>query len=131
MHAPPPGEVHLYLVRIPSRDEDLGALLARLTPEERERSTRKRVAEKRREYVAGQATLRSVLGAALGIPAADLIRRKEKLFREVGDPECDYSDTAAIRLLAEHPRLMERPIVVRGDRAAIGRPPENVLSLLD
>lgn len=68
---------------------------------------------------------------ALGIPARDLIRRKEKLFAEVGDADTRYSDTAAVNLLADHPRLIERPIVVRGDKAAIGRPPENVLELTD
>lgn len=68
---------------------------------------------------------------ALGIPARDLIRRKEKLFAEVGDADARYSDTAAVNLLAEHPRLIERPIVVRDDKAAIGRPPENVLELMD
>lgn len=66
---------------------------------------------------------------ALGIPATDLLRRKEKLFREVcADGEPDNAE--AIRLLAAHPQLMERPIVVCGDRAVIGRPPENVLELL-
>lgn len=66
---------------------------------------------------------------ALGIPARDLIRRKEKLFDEVGDTEARYSDSAAVNLLADHPRLIERPIVVKGDRAVIGRPPEDILEL--
>ena len=68
---------------------------------------------------------------ALGIPARELIRRKEKLFAEIGDADIRYSDNAAINLLAEHPRLIERPIVVRGSAAVIGRPPENVLKLID
>ncbi len=66
---------------------------------------------------------------ALGIPARELIRRKEKLFSDVGDAEIRYSDSAAINLLAEYPKLIERPIVVRNDRAVIGRPPENVHEL--
>ncbi|MCA9084663.1 MAG: arsenate reductase (glutaredoxin) [Planctomycetaceae bacterium] len=65
----------------------------------------------------------------LGIDAAELLRTKEKLFREVF-PEGTPSDAQAISLMAEHPRLMERPIVVVGDKAAIGRPPENILPLL-
>ena len=68
---------------------------------------------------------------ALGIPARELIRRKGKLFAEVGDPNLRYSDSAAVNLLAEHPRLIERPIVVCDGRAVIGRPPENVLDLLN
>ena len=67
---------------------------------------------------------------ALGIPARELIRRKEKLFAESGEADIRHSDSAAIRLLAEHPRLIERPIVVRGSAAVIGRPPENVLKLI-
>jgi arsenate reductase len=68
---------------------------------------------------------------ALGIPARELIRRKEKLFAEIGDADIRYSDSAAINLLAEHPRLIERPIVVRGSAAVIGRPPENILKLVE
>ncbi|MCH2210652.1 MAG: arsenate reductase (glutaredoxin) [Fuerstiella sp.] len=68
---------------------------------------------------------------ALGIPARALIRRKEKLFTEVGDPDTRYSDSAAVNLLVAYPRLMERPIVVRGDKAVIGRPPENTLELIE
>ena len=68
---------------------------------------------------------------ALGIPARELIRRKEKLFTEVGDPDLRYSDSASVNLLAEHPRLIERPIVVCDGRAVIGRPPENILDLLN
>jgi len=67
---------------------------------------------------------------ALGVPARELIRRKDKQFTEVGDPDTRYSDSAAVNLLAEHPQLIERPIVVRDSRAVIGRPPENVLALL-
>ena len=68
---------------------------------------------------------------ALGIPARELIRRKEKLFAEVGNEKIRYSDSAAVDLLAEHPRLMERPIVVRKGRAVIGRPPENISLLME
>ncbi len=68
---------------------------------------------------------------ALGIPARELIRRKEKLFAEVGDHDVRYTDSAAVNLMTEYPQLIERPIVVGDDRAVIGRPPENVLSLLE
>ena len=75
-----------------------------------------------------EAELRRIV-RALGIPARDLIRRKEKLFQEVGDAEIRYSDSEAIKLLAEHPRLIERPIVVCEGQAVIGRPPENIQEL--
>lgn len=65
----------------------------------------------------------------LGISAADLLRTKEKLFREVC-PDGQPTSAEAIQLMADHPRLMERPVVVTSKGAAIGRPPENVLDLL-
>ncbi|GAB5443988.1 MAG: arsenate reductase (glutaredoxin) [Fuerstiella sp.] len=65
----------------------------------------------------------------LGIPATDLLRTKEKLFREVC-PDSSPSNAEALQLMADHPRLMERPIVVTKKGAAIGRPPENVLEVI-
>jgi len=65
--APAPGEAHLYLVRVPGAGVSLEPLLARLSDEERARAADKRVEGKRREYVTGQACLRTLLGAALGI----------------------------------------------------------------
>jgi arsenate reductase len=41
------------------------------------------------------------------------------------------SEEAIIAALASHPRLLERPIVIRGERAVVGRPPERVLALCD
>jgi arsenate reductase (glutaredoxin) len=52
----------------------------------------------------------------------DLVRRTGE--RGVGDEE-------AIRLMAKHPELMQRPVVVRGDRAVLARPVERALELLD
>jgi arsenate reductase len=66
----------------------------------------------------------------IGDPPADLVR-KDKRFKELGlDPE-DYTTKAAVAaLLLEHPELMQRPIVVRGKRAVIARPPEKLDALL-
>jgi arsenate reductase (glutaredoxin) len=59
-------------------------------------------------------------------PPADLVR-KDPFFRDLGlDPE-DYTTPAAVAdLLAQHPRLMQRPVIVRGDKAIIGRPKDRV-----
>ena len=75
--------------------------------------------------------LERVLGL-LGRRPAELIRFKDKAAAELGlTPGDGRDDGQWLDLLAEHPALMERPVVVRGGRAALGRPPEKVLALLD
>lgn len=66
----------------------------------------------------------------LGMDAQDLIRKKEPIYKELGLDKRRLSQKEAIQVLHEHPRLMERPIVIKGNRAVIGRPPENVRELL-
>ena len=66
----------------------------------------------------------------LGIEPRDLMRKGESLYRELGLATRDLSREEAIQILHEHPQLIERPIVVKGRRAVIGRPPENVAELL-
>lgn len=64
----------------------------------------------------------------LGLRPKQLVRTKEEAFAKL---KLDLDDDAAVlQALAKHPVLLERPIVVRGKRAAIGRPPENVRALL-
>jgi arsenate reductase len=68
---------------------------------------------------------------AIPNPPADLVR-KDKRFQELGLDAADYTTKAAVvKLLLEHPELMERPVVFRGERAVIARPSENVLELVD
>ncbi len=59
-----------------------------------------------------------------------MVRTKEKLFREQGLSR-DSDAGTLIRAMAEHPRLIERPIGIRGDTARLGRPPEKLLELLE
>ncbi|EMI15863.1 arsenate reductase [Rhodopirellula maiorica SM1] len=67
----------------------------------------------------------------LGIKPEQLVRKKEKLFGELGLGDKQLSDNDWIATLAAHPKLIERPIVVHGKKAAIGRPLENITQLLD
>jgi arsenate reductase (glutaredoxin) len=63
-------------------------------------------------------------------PVADLVR-KDKRFKELNLNAADYVDKkAVVALLLEHPELMQRPIVIRGKRAVIARPPEKLEALL-
>ena len=76
-----------------------------------------------------RATLAALL-RKLGIPARELIRRNEPEFAALGLDGPDVSDDALLDAMASHPKLIERPIVVAGRQARIGRPPEAVLEIL-
>lgn len=65
----------------------------------------------------------------LDIRPLTLIRKREDVFKNQYQGK-DLSDEEWIEVLVAHPRLIERPIVIKGDRAIIGRPPENVRELL-
>ena len=67
---------------------------------------------------------------ALNLKAADLLRTGEAEYRDLGLDGVDVTEDQRIRAMASHPRLIERPIVVRDGRARLGRPPENVLELI-
>lgn len=62
--------------------------------------------------------------------ARQLMRCKEALYSTLGLADPALSEQALIAAMVEHPQLIERPIVVRGDQARLGRPPEQVLALL-
>jgi arsenate reductase (glutaredoxin) len=65
----------------------------------------------------------------LGVRPIEIVRRGEPQYRELGLGD-DTPDEEVLRAMAEHPILIERPIVVRGGRAVVGRPPESVRELL-
>ena len=66
----------------------------------------------------------------LGMPARELMRRKEAPYRELGLDDPSLTRRELVAAMASHPILIERPVVVCGRRAAIGRPPERVLEIL-
>ena len=66
----------------------------------------------------------------LGIAPWELLRRGEKVFKELGLDK-NTADQALIEAMSANPILIERPIVIHAGRAALGRPPESVLGLLD
>jgi arsenate reductase (glutaredoxin) len=66
-----------------------------------------------------------------GRPARELFRAREPVHSELGLGDREVDDDEAIALMAEHAALMQRPVVVRGDRAVLARPVERVDELFD
>jgi len=60
----------------------------------------------------------------------DLLRKSEPIYRQLGLGKDEFSNDQIISLMVEHPDLMQRPIVERGNKAILGRPTENVKELL-
>ncbi|MGO4549721.1 arsenate reductase (glutaredoxin) [Lysobacter sp. 2RAF19] len=76
-----------------------------------------------------KAELRAIV-RKLGLPARALLRTGEDAYKDLGLADPSLDEAALIDAMHAHPILIERPIFVRGDRAVIGRPIENVLQLL-
>ncbi|WP_426111878.1 arsenate reductase (glutaredoxin) [Pseudomonas sp. DSP3-2-2] len=75
------------------------------------------------------AQLRELL-AKLGVGARQLLRTGEDDYKTLNLGDKSLSDDDLIAAMATHPKLIERPILIAGDKAAIGRPPENILEIL-
>jgi arsenate reductase len=74
--------------------------------------------------------IKRVLGF-LGSAPLDLVRKKEPPFKALGLADSSVTDDAIIQAMTENPVLIERPVVIHGDRAVVGRPPEAVLELIN
>lgn len=66
----------------------------------------------------------------LDLSPRELLRHNETAYQEAGLDDDSLSNSAIIRIMVAHPVLIERPIVICGDKAVIGRPPENVLAII-
>ena len=77
-----------------------------------------------------EATIRDLLAKA-GVGPRDVLRLREPLVAELGLLDEGVTDDELIAAIAAHPRLLQRPLAVRGDRALLARPIERVLELLD
>jgi arsenate reductase (glutaredoxin) len=66
----------------------------------------------------------------MNLKPRDVMRKGEPIYKQLGLAEDKFTDTQLIALMIEHPDLLQRPIVERGDRAVLGRPTENVKELL-
>ncbi len=77
-----------------------------------------------------EATLKFIL-KSLGINAMQLVRRHEDEFKQAGLDKDNITEDEIIKAMVKYPKLIERPIVVNGNKVAIGRPPKNILTILD
>lgn len=75
------------------------------------------------------AELKTIL-AKLGISARDLLRKGEDDYKKLNLKDPDLSEAALIDAMVNHPKLIERPIVINNDKARLGRPPESVLDIV-
>lgn len=80
------------------------------------------------ETTPSEEEIHSVL-TLLGIGARALMRTKEPIYKSL-ELKTVTDENALIKAMAEHPKLIERPIVIMGNKAVIGRPPEKVVSLI-
>ncbi|PKA31096.1 arsenate reductase (glutaredoxin) [Cedecea lapagei] len=77
------------------------------------------------------ATLRQLLSMLGMASARELMRRKEDLYKSLNLDDSHLTEDALIQAMVENPKLIERPIVVANGEARIGRPPEDVLEILN
>lgn len=73
--------------------------------------------------------LRDLL-AKLGLTARQLLRTGEDEYKALGLDDASLSEDQLIAAMTQHPKLIERPILVAGSKAVVGRPPEKVLEIL-
>lgn len=77
----------------------------------------------------GKSDMAGIL-ALLGLRPRELMRKKEAEYKANGLDSPELSDEQLLDALLEHPVLIERPIVLANGKAAVGRPPENVLEII-
>ncbi|WP_114418810.1 arsenate reductase (glutaredoxin) [Marinospirillum perlucidum] len=68
--------------------------------------------------------------AKLGMTARELMRKGEAVYKEEQLNNPELSEDALIQAMAEHPKLMERPVLITDDKAVVGRPPEQILDII-
>ena len=84
------------------------------------------------EYLKNPPTVKKLkeILSLLKIPPRELMRKKEAEYKDLGLYNSDLSDEGLIESMVKHPILIERPIVLANGKAALGRPPKNVLNIL-
>jgi len=85
------------------------------------------------EYLKTRITKKEILSLSvkLGMPVSGFIRKNESDFRENNFNSIIDNNNALAEAVAQYPKIMERPIAVRGERAVVGRPPDKILALIN
>jgi arsenate reductase (glutaredoxin) len=83
-------------------------------------------------YLENPLTIAEIQGllSKLGMSARDIIRKGEDAYKQNNLGDMTLTEETLMEAIANTPKLLERPIVVKGNKAIVGRPPENVLALL-
>ena len=76
-----------------------------------------------------EAKLKKLL-QAMGMSAKDILRKNEEVYKKLGLAEKQLSDDELIKLMIKYPDLMQRPIVAKGKKVILARPPEKIQELL-
>ena len=84
------------------------------------------------EYLKTPLTQKEILSLSkkLGLSPGEFVRKNESDFKENNLSQFLEDNNAMAKAIEKYPKIMERPIAVRGDKAIMGRPPENILILL-
>ncbi|VAW91358.1 Uncharacterized protein YfgD, not an arsenate reductase [hydrothermal vent metagenome] len=77
-----------------------------------------------------ETTLKTII-ESLGIKAMQLVRSHEDEFKQAGLDNEGVTEDEIIKAMVKYPKLIERPIVVNGNKVVIGRPPKNILTIID
>ncbi|MEE2683974.1 MAG: arsenate reductase (glutaredoxin) [Pseudomonadota bacterium] len=79
--------------------------------------------------ILSQSKIRSLI-KMLNIPIREILRKGEEEYKRNNLNDENISDEELINFMIKFPKIIERPIIIKGDKAVIGRPPENILKLL-
>jgi len=70
------------------------------------------------------------ISCKLAMPPKEFVRKNDNRYKELNINEASVDDDEMFEFISQNPRIMERPIITCGEKAVIGRPPENILELL-
>ena len=85
------------------------------------------------EYIKTPPSLNEIklIATKLNLHPQEFLRKNDAIYKELNLAEFNGSDEALLKIIVDNPRIMERPIIISGTEAVIGRPPENIFKLFE